>query len=214
MLGEKYTVQPNDTLWLISTRFYNAPSAYIAIYRHNKRTLDAAAGGHDKGVSRIYPNTEIVLPDVIKMGEIWYRRRQAPMNIDVARKVASSNGIDLTSLTASRAHMVPNFVKRVEAPKPPLGVQVPVPSARMATREPTPEWFANPDSEVERCAKAVCMKFEQLCYFECLTVAKRLHDGDKGGYCEDLQEDPRNTPMSLPLEVDDETRPYCQELVQ
>jgi hypothetical protein len=211
----KYSIEAGDTLWLIATRFYNAPGAYSALYKHNKAALDAANKDHPKGPNWIFPSTVINLPLEIRVGDTSYTRRATPMNVDLATEVASPDGIDLkTLLRVTRAKILPRWMKPNDAPSAPVTRSSSVLSASKAKRESPPEWFSKPDSGVEQCAKSVCVRFEQLCYFECLSIAKRFHDGERQNLCQELQKSPRSAAVALPLQVDGETREFCAELIQ
>lgn len=211
----QYTIRPGDKLWAIATRFYNAPEAYRAIYQHNKAALNAANKEHAKGPDRIFPGTVIELPGDIKVAETLYTRRQTPMDVDLATSVARPDGINLLELwKITRENIVPREVVLSEVTEPPLTNAKLVASAPTAKREPAPEWFSKPDSSVEECAKSLCVRFEQLCYFECLSIAKRFKDGERQNLCDELNSAPRAAAITLPFQVDNETRGLCAELVQ
>jgi hypothetical protein len=114
----------------------------------------------------------------------------------------------------TRDKILPRYTKPKGNVPPPFERHAPVSQGPKAKREKDPEWFSKPDSSVERCARSVCVRFEQLCFFECLAVAKRLADGDQQGMCETLQQHPHDMSVQLPYEIDEETRESCAELVQ
>ena len=212
---ETYSIEAGDTLWLIATRFYNAPAAYSALYKHNKTALDAANKNHPKGPSWIFPSTVIHLPLEIRVGDTSYTRRASPMNVALAAEVASPDGIDLkTLLRVTHEKILPKWMTPASVTSPPLPGSLPVPSASKAKRESTPQWFSKPDTDVELCARSVCVRFEQLCYFECLSIAKRFIDGERQNLCQELQTSPRSAAFALPLQVDGATREFCSELIQ
>jgi hypothetical protein len=210
-----YTIQPGDTLWVIATLYYNAPTAGGALYHLNKIVLDNANKTHPKGARWIFPGTIIELPAQIRSLDILYTRRERPMNRSLAEVVGSPEGIDMTDLSRiTREKILPKYTKPKGNVPPPFDRHAPVSQGPKATRERTPQWFKNPDSNLEQCAKLVCTRFEQLCFFECLAVAKRLRDGDHPRICENLQQRPYDMSLQLPYEVDEETRENCAELVQ
>jgi hypothetical protein len=211
----KYTIVDGDSLWIIATLYYNAPTAAGALYNHNRAVLDAANKTSRKGADWIFPNTVIELPDQIESGDIPYTRRKAPMNRDLAKAVGRPGGIGVAELLdITRDKIVPKYTRPVGNVQPRFDKHASVSQGPKATRERAPAWFNSPDSNMERCAKSVCTRFEQLCFFECLAIAKRLSDGDQPKICERLQQHPHDRNVQLPYEVDEETRDNCAELVQ
>src|SRR5688500_14310476 len=117
----KYTIEPGDKLWVVATRFYNAPAAYRMIYKHNRAVLDAANKDHPKGPDWIFPGTVIELPGAIKNNDTLYTRRTSPMDKALAGKVARPDGIDLFDLwKIVRENSVPPEVTLTAATAPPL----------------------------------------------------------------------------------------------
>ena len=203
----KYKIVDKDSLWVIATLFYNAPSAGITLYNINKAVLDAANKHHQKGAHWIFPDTVIELPAEIRSRGIPYRRRDFPMNRSLALAIGHEDGIDMTGLvTITREQILPKDTELKKTMPPPFDQHAPVSSGPKAIRESAPAWFKEPDSHLETCAKAVCNRFKQLCFFECLAVAKRLADGEHQTTCDTL--------VQLPYEVDEETRENCAELVK
>jgi hypothetical protein len=208
-----YTIQPGDTLWVVATLYYNAPTAGGALYNINKVVLDNANKTHPKGAKWIFPGTVIELPAQIRAHDIPYTRREHPMKRSTAEVVGRPDGIDMADLSKiTRNNILPRYTKPKRNVPKPFDRHAIVSQGPKATRESTPKWFKNPSSNLERCARSVCTRFEQLCFFECLTVAKRLKDGNQTMICEKLQQHPRD--VELPYEVDEETRQSCAELVQ
>ena len=129
--------------------------------------------------------------------------------------VGRPDGIDMTDLsTITRNKILPKYTKPAKKAPVPFNKHAPLSNAPKATREQAPSWFNKPDSGLELCARAVCHRFQQLCFFECLSVAKRLSDGDQSRICEKLRSHPQDSSVQLPYEVDEETRENCAELVQ
>jgi hypothetical protein len=211
----KYTIVDNDSLWIIATLYYNAPTAAVALYNHNRAVLDAANKTHPKGADWIFPNTVIDLPDQIESGDIRYTRREAPMDRSLAEAVGRPGGIGMAELLAvTRKKILPKYTSPIGNVQAPFNKHASVSRGPKAARERAPAWFNKPDSSLERCAKSVCTRFEQLCFFECLAISKRLSDGDRLNICERLQQRPHDMSVQLPYEVDEETRDNCAELVQ
>lgn len=211
----KYAIVDRDSLWIIATIYYNAPTAGGALYNHNKAVLDAANKTHPKGADWIFPNTVIELPDQIVSRDIRYTRRDAPMDRVLAIEVGNNKGIGMDDLlTITRKNILPKYTSPMGSVQPPFDKHAPVSGGPKAAREKSPSWFNKPDSIMERCAKSVCIRFEQLCFFECLSIAKRLSDGDQQAICDRLQQNPHNKNVQLPYEVDEETRGDCAELVK
>jgi hypothetical protein len=210
----QYTIQNGDTLWVIATLYYNAPTAGGALYHYNHAVLNAANKTHPKGPQWIFPGTDIELPYQIRSRGILYTRREGPMNRSLATLVGRPEGIDVAELSSiTRAKILPKYTKPKGNVPPPFNRHAPLSQGLKATRESTPGWFNNPNTNIERCAISVCVRFEQLCFFECLGVAKRLADGDHLSICDRLHQNPHNVSVQLPYEVDEETRDSCAELV-
>lgn len=210
-----YTIQPEDTLCLISTRYYNAPTAAVGIYQHNKKALDAANKGHDPSPQWIFPGTVIELPLYITSNGTRYERRETPMELSLAKSVANPQGIKLNDLIQVSQQRVLAYKSKAGG-EPIKSDHKPIISSLKAVREPAPQWFSNPDrsNKLVTCAKTICNRFMQLCYFECLLIAKRLSDGDEQSLCDTMESAPPNTFISLPYEVDQSTRTACSELTE
>lgn len=210
-----YTIQEGDSLWVIATLYYNAPTAGGALYSVNQAVLDAANKNHPKEPKWIFPGTIIDLPAQIRSRGILYTRRESPMNRTLALAVGSPEGIDMTDLARiTRDKILPKYVKPTGNVPSPLPKHVPVSQGLKATRESVPNWYQSPNTHLEVCAKSICTHFEQLCFFECLAMAKRVWDGDMKQVCDALQGNPRSTSVQLPYEIDEETRQDCAELIQ
>lgn len=95
----KYTIQNGDTLWIIATLYYNAPTAGGALYNLNMAVLNAANKTHPKTPQWIFPGTVIDLPGQIRSQGILYTRRDGPMNRSLAVLVGRPDGIDMTDLS-------------------------------------------------------------------------------------------------------------------
>lgn len=211
----KYTIVYKDELWVIATLYYNAPTAAGALYNYNRAVLDAANKTHPKGPDWIFPDTVIELPDQIEWRDIRYTRREAPMNRELAKAVGRREGIGVAELSEiARKKILPKYTSPLGNVQQPFDKHASVSQGPKAARERAPAWFNKPDSMMERCARSVCTRFEQLCFFECLSIAKRLSDGDQLKICERLQQHPHDMSVQLPYEVDEETRDNCTELVQ
>jgi len=211
----QYTVHENDTMCLIATMYYSAPSAYVELYVKNRDVLEKAhrqfARNNPRlkkrtmGPSTIYPGTVIDIPaELGGVNRILYSRRPSPMDREFARNVASEKGIDLDDLGRATRDRLPMWLGKTRKDVPSSGYTSVKQKAAAALREPTPAWFTNPEDSISKCAKSVCERFGQLCYFECLGVAKRFLDGDVS--CLSL-------PNSLPYEVDDQDR-TCADLLE
>lgn len=209
----KYTIQASDTLWVIATLYYNAPTAGGALYSLNQPVLDAANKTHPKGPKWIFPGTDIDLPPQIRSRGILYTRRDGPMDRNLALLVGRPDGIDVAELSEIMLNKYPQYKNQTKAP-PPFNRHARLAQGPTAMRETAPAWFSAPNSRLEVCARAVCTRFEQLCFFECLAVAKRFLDGEHPTLCERIQMNPHNMSIQLPYEVDEETRDSCAELVQ
>ena len=209
-----YTIQQGDTLWLIATRFYNAPSAAPTIYKYNQGALEAAHhrnGDRSRKASSdtIYPNTVINLPRQLRSGTTTavslYLRRDVPINADVASKIAEKRRIDLEDFHEIGKESVPDWVTP-QAAQAPLDKHVEAAKGvAPAKREARPGWYESPETDLQRCAKAVCDQYEALCYFECIIMAKRISDSEAS--CDEL-------PDVLPVEIDASTRYSCDEIAE
>lgn len=127
------------------------------------------------------------------------------MNRALAEQVASPKGIDLSHLLKTTRDIAPKWVRAASSPEPNGGHGVISRSSSAALREVVPAWYSSPKESLHKCAKAVCDRYQNLCFFECLIVAKRLSDGDVS--CSRL-------PDTLPYEVDEENRDSCAALVE
>jgi hypothetical protein len=216
----KYTIQPNDSLWLIATRYYDDARAFRAIYKYAKNKTQLDKDRKVKSPDKIDPGSTIELPHMLEdkdTGEWYQRRERTPMNEKLGRKIADHGAEGIRLSTASSIvddDVLPKDLKFKAAPPRPANDYKPLSQAPKAKRESTPEWFRKPDAPVEQCAKSLCIRFEQLCYFECLSVAKRLLDGDRESICDGLGKKPRTATVVLPYEVDNATRDQCAELIK
>ena len=209
-----YKIRQGDTLWLIATQFYNAPSAAPAIYKLNQGALEAAHhrnGDRSRKASSdtIYPNTVINLPRQLRAGAgstvSLYLRRDVPITADVASKIAEKRRIDLEDFHEIGKESVPDWVTP-PAPSAPLDKHVEASKGvAPAKREARPGWYDSPETDLQKCAKAVCDRYEALCYFECIIMAKRISDSEAS--CDEL-------PDVLPVEIDASTRDSCDAVAE
>lgn len=190
----QYTIEKDDTLYLIATRYYGDPDAYSRIFSENRKALQAAFDRNAAPAAKtansgqvqsqdLWPGTTILLPASFKtMGlayeQIIYERRAYPIARDVALKIAAAKTATLGDLAEIVRKTIDPKIKR-RSPEAPLGGYIQMTRDKGITqREATPVWYTAPTTDLQHCAISVCKQFESLCFFECIMVAKRMKDGD------------------------------------
>lgn len=217
----QYTIQKGDTLRLIATQYYSAPSAVGAIFTRNKKILEDAYEGvrrsdpkfdarlHPFTIDTIYLKTIIELPALlVSKGGHLYKRMDVPMTPTLAQQIADKGKIDLISLSKIADQFqdglgIPRLPNASPPPLPLTGYKKVVASSRQdatVKRESRPMWHTSPSNDIQVCAVAVCEKYRSLCYFECMAIAIRFDDSDV--LC-------TNLPKTLPYEIDLENKDRC-----
>ncbi|TKC96522.1 hypothetical protein [Polyangium fumosum] len=213
-----YEITDSDTLYLVATRYYGDPAAFKLIFKkneavlreaHDKYMLDAAKRGVPPkpfGTGTIWPKTRIVLPqELATPAGVLYERRSLPLKREIAEMIARKKRVDLDDLGQIATEMRPLGI-RPPQPTPALPGYAQVSAASSAVaRETPPKWFGQPENELHRCAVAVCGKFQSLCYYECLGVAKRFLDG--GASCSHL-------PATLPYDQPEASARDCSAMLE
>jgi hypothetical protein len=215
----QHVIQKGETLHLIATQYYSAPSAFGAIFTRNREKFKDAYERvkksdpkfdvllHPFAINMIYPGTVIELPALLesKRGHL-YQRMDVPMTSELAQQIADKGRIDLTNLNKISNQIrdgLTNPPKPDPSPQPLPGyTKIVAASPQDATikREERPEWHKNPSTELHNCAVAICKKYKNICYFECMTAARRFEDGEV--LCNKL-------PKVLPYEIDLENKDRC-----
>lgn len=197
--GKLHEVREGDNLGSIAIRYYRNPRATDSIYLLNYWRLTRA-------VKQYKPNAKIdprgVLPRGIQL--------RLPQKLVSARgKVYTLSGAEarpaeiryLDDLEREASSLLgpsstgPRAQQRPQVPREQVST-----SARPANRESIPGWYENPNGELQTCAKALCDRYQSLCFFECVGLAKSFLDG--GASC-------RKLPEKLPFYVDPATRANC-----
>ncbi len=216
-----YTTKRDDAMSDLAVRYYSTPDAAQALYDHNERVFSEAydrnklskpdydTKKNPKGKNTIFPNTTITMPRELKSSKgVIYPRRHEPMDATEAREIAAKkDGIRLTDAKKPLLSLKPAWT---EPPKPPAlqgSRQQVSKSAEAAKRESTPSWYTEPTSKWQECARDLCDKYQSLCFYECVAVAKRFTDA--WATCSKS-----TLPDKLPYAVKDEGRKDCSAALQ
>ncbi|MRG96369.1 hypothetical protein [Polyangium spumosum] len=213
-----YEIENADTLYLVATRYYGDPAAFKLIFKKNETVLREA---HDKyvrdaskrgerpkpfGTGTIWPKTKIVLPQELSTAAgVLYERRSSPLRRDIAEMIARKKRVDLVDLEKIAKDTRPSWIKAPQPTAPLTGYAQVSTASSAVSRETPPKWYEHPENELHRCAVVVCGKFQSLCYYECLGVAKRFLDG--GASCSHL-------PASLPYDQPEAASRDCSAMLE
>lgn len=204
-----YKIKKKDTLNQIASRYYGDPLVSASIYEANRAILEDAyyaqlrahpdlAKRHPRpGADIIFPGYTIKLPDIIQHERVPYSRSDYDWTPTVRNWIDRLSRRDHSLENLRR--FVEEFFKGPKVTTPPIVLfDNYAPASEVSTpkvRGVAPEWYKNPSSEFQYCAKRVCDKYKNLCYFDCLTIAQRFEDAWAKWKCDNL-------PEKLPVEID------------
>ncbi|MDC3962099.1 hypothetical protein [Polyangium jinanense] len=213
-----YEITDSDTLYVVATRYYGDPAAFKLIFKRNEAILRDAYGKYARDASKrgeppkpfgtgtIWPKTKIVLPQELSTSAgVLYERRSSPLKREVAEKIARKKRVNLDDLEEIAIDMRPRGIKPPQTTAPLTGYAQVSSASSAVSRETPPKWYEHPENELHRCAVAVCGKFQSLCYYECLAVAKRFLDG--GASCSHI-------PATLPYDQPEASARDCSGMLE
>lgn len=214
----QYTVKEGDSLYLVATMYYGDPQAFLRIFQANRDALQTAYDKNAPPATKaanpsgrvqphdLWPSTVIVLPANFSISgkvvyeQVLYERRANPLSRAAAIKLATATKVTLGDVM-DLAESTRDPKIEVAEPPAPLGGYVPVSRMKGSTqREPRPDWHKQPKTDLHRCAVSVCTRYESLCFFECIMVARRIMDGNAS--C-------NPPPDPLPYEVPEKSNGDC-----
>jgi len=212
-----YLVKPNESLWGIATSFYGDHDAHHALYEINKKILDKVWSNAEKTHPNlkqkypnkqdyIIPNIKIQVPYKVDYKQIFFIRNDLQVNMELINSIKDNNNELSLPLLKKAVINDESFVDVIEeAPHPLEGyIDISIKSDKLKNRDrgQPPVWWNNPNetSDFQLCSKLICNKYTQLCYFDCLTLSKRLYDAfdDKTA----MMKKCKNLPDQLPFQLD------------
>ncbi|MDI3287340.1 hypothetical protein [Polyangium sp. 15x6] len=213
-----YEINESDTLYVVATQYYGDPAAFRLIFRSNETILREAYDKYARdarklgepikpfGSGTLWPKTRIVLPRALATpAGVLYERRNLPLRRDVAEMIARKKRVDLDDLEQIATNVRPRGLKPPQTVAPLTGYAQVSSASSAVTRETPPKWYEQPENELHRCAVSVCGKFQSLCFYECLGVAKRFLDG--GASCSRI-------PATLPYDQPEASARDCSAMLE